>query len=75
MSREFAGRPEISNTAAGASRGEDVPDGGVLLTTDQEHPAIPSADAVVRAPEDVAAKDQIRVRLAGGDGGPARSRR
>jgi XTP/dITP diphosphohydrolase len=37
--------------AAGATRGEDVPEGGVLLTTDPEHPAIPLADAVIRAPE------------------------
>jgi XTP/dITP diphosphohydrolase len=43
--------PDDVVAAAGASSGEDVPDGGVLLTTDQEHPAIPSADAVVRAPE------------------------
>jgi XTP/dITP diphosphohydrolase len=37
--------------AAGASRGEELPEGGVLLTTDREHPAITSADTVVRAPE------------------------
>jgi len=43
--------PDEVVAAAGASRGEDVPDGGVLLTTDQEHPTIPSADTVVRAPE------------------------
>ncbi|GAA3060521.1 MazG family protein [Pseudonocardia yunnanensis] len=43
--------PDEVVAAAGASRGEDVPDGGVLLTTDQEHPSIPSADTVVRAPE------------------------
>jgi XTP/dITP diphosphohydrolase len=43
--------PDDVVAAAGASRGEDVPDGGVLLTTEQEHPTIPSADTVVRAPE------------------------
>ncbi|WP_433557909.1 MazG family protein [Pseudonocardia xinjiangensis] len=37
--------------AAGASRGEDVPDGGVLLTTHDAHPMLAVADTVIRAPE------------------------
>jgi XTP/dITP diphosphohydrolase len=43
--------PDEVAAAAGASRGEVVPDRGVLLTTDHEHPAIPPADTVIRAPE------------------------
>jgi XTP/dITP diphosphohydrolase len=44
VSEEVAG-------AAGASRADEVPDGGVLLTADPEHPAIARADVVVRTPE------------------------
>ncbi len=43
--------PDDVVAGAGAERGEDLPDGGVLLTADAEHPAIASADAVVRTPE------------------------
>jgi len=37
--------------AAGATSGTDVPEGGVLLTADPAHPALATADEVVRTPE------------------------
>jgi XTP/dITP diphosphohydrolase len=43
--------PEAVVAAAGATRGTDAPDGGVLLTADPTHPAIEGADEVERTPE------------------------
>jgi XTP/dITP diphosphohydrolase len=43
--------PDDVVTAAAAVRGDDVPDGGVLITADPKHPVIATAFEVVATPE------------------------
>jgi XTP/dITP diphosphohydrolase len=43
--------PDDVVTAAAATRGDDVPDGGVLITADAAHPALANALDVIGTPE------------------------